>query len=97
MLCSKRLEPFNRLGALDRILFVALGRFECLQNDILSILKRPSLEPLINKRFDFGSGDLNRHRRLRVFIISWNVVDHAGSKGEFSRSSGRSQKKKPLR
>ena len=75
---SKGLEPFNRLLALDGIVLLALGRFEGLQNDILSVFKRPCVEPLIDKRLDFGPGDLDRQSvRLHVHYLV-NVIAKSG-------------------
>lgn len=46
MLSSKRLEPFNRLLPLDGMIPLALRRFERLQDNILSVLKRAFFEHL---------------------------------------------------
>ncbi len=79
MFPSKGFEPFNRFPALDTIVPIALGRFKRHQNDILSVLKCPFFEPLIDVRLDFGPGDLDRHASLSMFIISWNLSQILGS------------------
>ena len=79
MLSPKGFEPFNRLPALDTIVPIALGCFKRLQNDILSVFKRPLFKPLIDERLNFGPGDLDRQALLSMFIISWNLSQILGS------------------